>query len=1040
MRIENGVLYEVNNDDLNPDGSFTFPEGVTKIDGAFYGCSSLTKINIPEGVTEIGPWTFHGCSSLTEINIPEGVTKIGGNAFSNCSSLAEINIPEGVTVIDVQAFYGCNSLTEINIPEGVTGIGGEAFLETNCIVRIGNYDFIGKLLPRILDFSDENLSNIFKLQKIVSKSVLLTSKDFDVCILMSLLNSAYETIGEEQLRKLLTISDVSEEDLSLYFDEEDKIYKECFESTVEIEGELGIAIQAINGLEKSCQINGKERLEFYKKINELVQNKSVRTIEKLIQNINPQMGERVRKLSKRINEKTIKENLSSSKTELKSQIDSIFGEMHNQAKFVYKKIEDIMIEQYRARGNINKEDITEKIRVELGETANVGEIIYNKVEVIAEKFGEYFEKNEKNINRSPIEILQSEGEKIGKGYIRKLLMLQSTKMPKEEFENWVVKINNPNITLENTQHKTSLKIKEGKEEELYKQLEEKQAKVKGIVTYNQFEAMFGGIEEQPYSKKFKEYFEKHREEMLSKPEYWTRLSIIHNNYDGIINNPKNKKVENWPVQSLLDVIDSKPLEGQRPGDEELASIALSATAKGKFDIENFSKAQRLFDIMQQREESSIPPVETTIHKKYRGRMLRPDDPLAIFIGNLTDCCQAINQPGEKCMQHSVKNKQGGVFVVEEVDEEGKVINIVAQSWVWRNKNRLCFDNIEQEKEHFEGVATVEESKAVFEVYEEAAKRALEIDKEILVEMQKEGKINENIRRTYQLQEVTVGIGYNGQKELRKRIDDKEFKEATDIDPEGYEGYRDSRISYIIAEQKIEDITNLNDSQYGITDSQDDTITFSYGKRDEIQILSTTVSQNDSYEYDDEYEEVDEQTRIESRKKAQKIELIDGKIEQIKSVEKEAFAEDNRKLQDIEDTEALKRKVKLYTEKLNLAINREGTFYIMFEEGEKSIHIPEMACKPEDKESKLYMQEILYKITAKAKQKGKTIDVDMDRDASQINWQEFKNLSYEEMQKEIERIHEEHQSVQRKRIIGNGVQKKSSTDDKKAGKGNEEIEG
>jgi hypothetical protein len=76
----------------------------------FDGCSSLTSIHIPEGLTSIDERAFGGCSSLTSVTIPEGVTSIGQWAFSGCSSLTSVTIPEGVTSIGQWAFGGCNHI------------------------------------------------------------------------------------------------------------------------------------------------------------------------------------------------------------------------------------------------------------------------------------------------------------------------------------------------------------------------------------------------------------------------------------------------------------------------------------------------------------------------------------------------------------------------------------------------------------------------------------------------------------------------------------------------------------------------------------------------------------------------------------------------------------------------------------------------------------------------------------------------------------------------------------------------------------------
>jgi hypothetical protein len=67
---------------------------------AFYGCSSLTTVDIPSSVTAIADYAFYGCRSLTTVAIPDGVTAIGGSAFRNCTSLTTIAIPSCVTSIE----------------------------------------------------------------------------------------------------------------------------------------------------------------------------------------------------------------------------------------------------------------------------------------------------------------------------------------------------------------------------------------------------------------------------------------------------------------------------------------------------------------------------------------------------------------------------------------------------------------------------------------------------------------------------------------------------------------------------------------------------------------------------------------------------------------------------------------------------------------------------------------------------------------------------------------------------------------------------
>ena len=57
---------------------------------AFYGCSGLTSVTIPESVTRISKEAFYNCNGLTSVTIPEGLTEIEDSAFAHCTALEEI--------------------------------------------------------------------------------------------------------------------------------------------------------------------------------------------------------------------------------------------------------------------------------------------------------------------------------------------------------------------------------------------------------------------------------------------------------------------------------------------------------------------------------------------------------------------------------------------------------------------------------------------------------------------------------------------------------------------------------------------------------------------------------------------------------------------------------------------------------------------------------------------------------------------------------------------------------------------------------------
>ena len=113
---------------------------------AFRGCSGLTSLTLPDGITKIGDYAFKGCSGLTSLTLPDGITEIGDGAFSYCSGLTSLTLPDGITKIGDGAFSGCSGLTSIYVyAEKVPKIGSNEFVGVDakkCIlyVPMGTYD------------------------------------------------------------------------------------------------------------------------------------------------------------------------------------------------------------------------------------------------------------------------------------------------------------------------------------------------------------------------------------------------------------------------------------------------------------------------------------------------------------------------------------------------------------------------------------------------------------------------------------------------------------------------------------------------------------------------------------------------------------------------------------------------------------------------------------------------------------------------------------------------------------------------------------
>lgn len=156
---KNGLVYTedlktvVGIDSESTEFTGNVPNGVTAVGEEAFSCCNLTRISLPDSVTEVGaslfcnsteltsvrlpanlktlsPFMFCGCKSLTEIEMPDEVDDFPEGLFAECSSLTEIPFRGGIKILPEGVIDSCTSIKTLVIPDTVTKICAGAIV--NC--------------------------------------------------------------------------------------------------------------------------------------------------------------------------------------------------------------------------------------------------------------------------------------------------------------------------------------------------------------------------------------------------------------------------------------------------------------------------------------------------------------------------------------------------------------------------------------------------------------------------------------------------------------------------------------------------------------------------------------------------------------------------------------------------------------------------------------------------------------------------------------------------------------------------------------------
>ena len=103
---------------------------------AFWSNLSLTHIDIPASVTNIGSSAFRYCTELQEVTLHGYTWRIGAYAFEGCTALEEIDLGGSLELLETMAFRDCDKLKKVVLPDGLIGIGSAAFYDCDRLEEV----------------------------------------------------------------------------------------------------------------------------------------------------------------------------------------------------------------------------------------------------------------------------------------------------------------------------------------------------------------------------------------------------------------------------------------------------------------------------------------------------------------------------------------------------------------------------------------------------------------------------------------------------------------------------------------------------------------------------------------------------------------------------------------------------------------------------------------------------------------------------------------------------------------------------------------
>lgn len=789
--------------------------------GCFYNCLALTDILLPASIDCIESNCF--CKSgIMRIAIPKNVTELSFGLFQDCRNLQDIKLHEHLKLLCDNVFNGCVSLKEINLPDSLMSIGNSAF--SNCV----NLKQI--VIPKTIDvINSYTFSNCKKLQKIY---ILGNIKQIESCAfadcedlldfkfkdgINQIYNHAFSNC--KSLTKILLPVSIKQ------------IFGNSFNGCLNIkEIELPSSLtNATDVISNVIMYNDKVRVYIYDQFyghNALANIRNIRTYEMLeriyvtlkqnnhIYNLNKEKIKEIYETNSKFKDivdtmifKSRMENSNYEKELIK------FDKLFPKTRFsnlpngiIYDSLDDDLISKYNVKmmRKITTLDIFNSYNLECDHL--VSSIIsffglfendkncYHRFEILKKVlFYKYFFNNSEYVNMpNDIKIyftkvpskcfLLDEGINIPmdfKDYLKRV-------MNDDDVKN-IKKLKNRFGKIVNDFFKNHYSLSDNEIYILNNDISSEEIKtinnyilnstLNNQITYNNLNEIFKDIPRK-YNENVLNFFLQNINTIVSRSDYRLKFKEIVDRYDEIKNYYLAMGNDNFSYPEAYRYLCESVFLNINKGNFEFEKMVKKAgvTSQSKFE-----QYQELYESIKDENTSIIPRVKETINimiddKEYTimGEILRKDDPFALLVGELsyTNCCQRLNDNGYDCLVHAIND--GRIFCTYLIEDNNKIL--LSQSWMWRNGNTICFDNIE---------GTNFMKKDI--VYSKLVANAYKIISNKIVEMANKYKDKIDV--------VMVGSGHDDLKVLNEYFG---IEYANTIGPNSYYSYLDSsRVHYII---------------------------------------------------------------------------------------------------------------------------------------------------------------------------------------------------------------------------------------------------